>query len=115
MKKIINSFIPKGNIIITDGAVCYSWLNNTNSGYTHHGHKDFGEALDSTSHVGQLWNYLKSIIKKFIIIVQIIIFLSILEKQNGEEIKKNLLYITNSGNINLYNIDYISKSSYDII
>lgn len=58
MKKIINTLVPKGNIIITDGALYYFWLCNADSGYIHHvhnhGHGDFGQALDSTSHVEQL-------------------------------------------------------------
>ena len=97
MKKIINIFAPKGNIIITDDALCYSWLDNADSGYTHHfynhGHGDFGEALDSISHVEQLWNNLKPIIKKIDFIFQIIIFCSILENLSGEEIRKNLMAI----------------------
>lgn len=52
MEKIINSHIPKDNIIISDAATCYSWLNEINSGYTHHvhshGYGDFGENIDST-------------------------------------------------------------------
>ena len=34
MKKIINTLVQKGNIIITDVALCYSWLDNAASGYT---------------------------------------------------------------------------------
>ena len=54
MKKIIKILVLKGNIIITDGSLCYSWLDNADSGYTYyvhkHGHGDFGQALDSISH-----------------------------------------------------------------
>ena len=28
MKKIINFFVAKGNIIVTDRASCYNWLND---------------------------------------------------------------------------------------
>lgn len=67
MKKIIQTLVSTGNIIITDAALCYNWLNDIISGYTHHahnhGHGEFGEGLDSTSHIEQLWHHLKSLIK----------------------------------------------------
>ena len=34
IKKIICFHIPIGSIIITDGAMCYKWLDSPNSGYT---------------------------------------------------------------------------------
>lgn len=53
MKKIIKSHIPNENIIIIDAENCYSWSNNSTSGYTHHihnlGHGDFGQNIDSTN------------------------------------------------------------------
>ena len=67
MKKIIQTLVPTGNIIITDAALCYNWLNDINSGYTHHvhnqGHGEFVAGLDFTSHIEQLWHHLKSLIK----------------------------------------------------
>lgn len=58
MEKIINSHIERGNIIISDVATCYSWLDEINRGYTHHvhnhGHSDFMANNDSTSHIEQL-------------------------------------------------------------
>jgi transposase-like protein len=63
MKKIITTLIPKGNRIITDAAACYNWLNDPDSGYEHsvhnHGHGNFGEGMDSTSHIEQLWHNIK--------------------------------------------------------
>ena len=123
----VNTYVPKGNIIITDGALCYSWLDNVDSGYTHHvhnhGHGDFGEALDSTSHVEQLWNNLKSIIKKIYFFIpnnNFVLYLRESEwRRNQKKFDSNknimtsfeetLQYIDNSGNINLYDIDYLSK------
>ena len=82
MKKIIKSHIPNGNIITTDTANCYSWQNNSTSGYTHHVHNlgqgDFAQNIDSTSHIEQLWHNLKAIIKKiyyFIPGINFILFL----------------------------------------
>ena len=58
MEKIITILIPNGNIIISDAASCYSWLDDNHSDYVHHihnhGHGNFGENIDSTSHIEQL-------------------------------------------------------------
>ena len=68
MKKLIERLVPKGNRIVTDNAACYNFLNRFDSGYNHsihtHGHGDFGEGLDSTSHIEQLWQHLKQLIKE---------------------------------------------------
>ena len=54
IKKIITENIPKGNIIIIDSALYYSWLNQPFSDYVHsvhnHGHGDFGFWFDYISH-----------------------------------------------------------------
>ena len=67
MKNIINRYIPKGNIIVTDDFASYRWLDDPSSGYAHsvhnHGHGNFGSGLDSTSHIEALWSNLKSLIK----------------------------------------------------
>lgn len=61
IKKILTKFI------VTDGALCYLWLDDPNNGYEYsvhnHGHRDFGYASDSTSHIESLWANLKSLIK----------------------------------------------------
>ena len=68
MKRLIERLVPKGNRIVTDNAACYNFLNRFDSGYNHsihtHGHGDFGEGLDSSSHIEQLWQYLKQLIKE---------------------------------------------------
>jgi len=127
MKKIINTFVPKGNIIITDGALCYSCLDNADSGYTHHfhnhGHDDFDETLDSISHAEQLWNNLKSIIKKIYFYIpnnNFVLYLRESEWRRNQKkfddnknimtsFEEDLKYNNNNGNINLYDIDYLSK------
>ena len=38
IKNIITGLIPRGNIIITDGALCYNWLDEKNSSHVHHIH-----------------------------------------------------------------------------
>ena len=85
MKKIINSFLPKGNIIITDGLLCYSWLDNADSGYIHHVHNhwhgNFGEWIRNKKFDGT-----KCIKTSF---------------------EETLKYIDNSGNINLYDLEYL--------
>ena len=67
IKNNITNYIPRGNIIITDGALCYQWLNDASNGYVHsvynHGHGTFCYNLDSTSHIESLWSNLQSIIK----------------------------------------------------
>ena len=67
MKNIINRYIPRGNIIVTDDFSSYRWLDDPSSGYVHsvhnHGHGNFGSGLDSTSHIEALWSNLKSLIK----------------------------------------------------
>ena len=64
IKKIVTEFIPKGNTILTDGALCYLWMDDPNNGYG-----DFGYALDSTSHIESLWANLKSLIKSIYSII----------------------------------------------
>lgn len=67
IKKIILNLIPKGNNIVTDGFMCYRWLDDPFRDYEHSMHKncqgDFGTRLDSTSQVGQLFSHLKQLIK----------------------------------------------------
>ena len=62
MIKIITTFNPKGNIIISDDALYYSSLDDNHCGYEHHGHCDFEANKESTSNIEQLWYHLKSII-----------------------------------------------------
>ena len=66
MKKIIERLVPKGNRIVTDNAICYNFLTNVDSGYNQlihtHGHGDFEDGIDSTSHIEQLWKHLKQLI-----------------------------------------------------
>ena len=73
IKNIIINYIPKGNIIITDGAFCYQWLNDPSNDYVHsvhsHGHGDFCYGLDSTSHIESFWPNLKSIIKSIYTVI----------------------------------------------
>lgn len=58
IKNIITKYIPRGNIIITDGVLCYQWLTDPSNGYVHslynYGQGDFGYGLDSTSHIESL-------------------------------------------------------------
>ena len=67
LKTFIKKFIPRGNIIISDAWLGYSFLNDVNSGYIHsihvHGQNDFGFGLDSTSHVESIWGILKHELK----------------------------------------------------
>lgn len=55
MKKVIQTLVPTGNISVTDASLCYNWLYDINSDYTHHVHNhglgEFGAGLDSTSHI----------------------------------------------------------------
>lgn len=37
-KKINNNFVPTGNLIVTDGALFYNWLDIPQSGYKHSDH-----------------------------------------------------------------------------
>jgi len=90
MEKIISSHIAKGNIIKSGAATCYSWLDEINSGYTHHAHNnwhgDFGENIDSTSYKEQLWHNLKFYIKKINHLIpsnNLVLFL----RENDESIK----------------------------
>ena len=68
MKKLIERLVQKGNRIVTDNASCYNFLNHFGRGYNHsiytHGHGDFGEGSDSTSHFEQLCKKLKQLIKE---------------------------------------------------
>lgn len=63
MKNYITSLIPKGNKIINNVSTYYNWLNDADNGYKHsvhnHRHRNFGDGLDSTSHIEQLWHNLK--------------------------------------------------------
>lgn len=58
IKNIITKYIPKGNIIITDGILCYQWLTDPSNSYVqsvyNSGQGDFGYGLDSTSHIESL-------------------------------------------------------------
>ena len=76
-------------------------------------------------HVEQLWNNLKSIIKKIYFYIPnnnfVLYFRESEWRRNQKKIDSNknimssfeetLKYIDNSGNINLYDIDYLSKLS----
>lgn len=57
IKKIIKFFVPKGNIIVSDGEACYNWIDDPIHNYVHHvqnhGHADFGFSIDFTSHIEQ--------------------------------------------------------------
>ena len=104
-------------------------MDNADNGYIHHLHNyrhgDFGEALGSTSHIEQLWNNLKSIIKKIFFYIpnnNFVLYLRECEwRRNQKKFANNknimssfeeiLKYIDKSGNINLYDIDYLSKLS----
>ena len=55
MKNLIYSFIPEGNIIVTDAWSSYDFLDNPDSIYIRyrqvHRLRDWGEGLESTSHI----------------------------------------------------------------
>ena len=130
MEKIINSHIEKGNIIISDAATCYSWFDEINSGYTHHvhnhGHGDFGENIDSISHIEQLWHNLKFYIKKIYYLIpstNFVLFLKEAEWRRNqkkfdnkvpfESFEETLKYANNARNNKLYDVDYLKKLTFD--
>ena len=55
LEKFIKKYLEKGNTVITDGWLGYSFLDNGNSGYQHIKHLysggDFWSGFESTSHI----------------------------------------------------------------
>ena len=68
LKKIIQTHVKTGNYIVSDCWSGYLWIGRPFSGYIHsphnHGHVNFGQGYDSTSHIEGIWTYLKNIIKR---------------------------------------------------
>lgn len=95
IKNNICKYIPRGNIIITDGALCYQRLNDPFNDYVNslynYGHGGFGYGLDSTSHIDSLWSNLKSIIKLINTVIPCEIFSFILSEVEFRRNIKNLI------------------------
>ena len=133
MKKIIERLVPKGNRIVTDNAICYNFLTNVDSGYNHlihtHGHGDFEDGIDSTSHIEQLWKHLKQLITEIYNIIprnNFVLFLGEAEWRRNfskfdakkiseitafEDAAKYVYYV--SGTL-LYDMNYLLKLTADI-
>ena len=64
LKRFVEGYVKKGNIIATDGQQGYSFINQANSDYKHlsfnHGHGLFGEGINTTSHIESFWTFLKA-------------------------------------------------------
>ena len=67
LKNILEKHVLPGNIIVNDAWDVYFFLDDINSGYAHHvynhGRGNFGNGLDSTSHIESIWSEIKSTIK----------------------------------------------------
>ena len=76
--------LPKGNVIITDASLCLNFLDENNNRYFHHvynhGQGQFGEGIDSKSHIKQLWHNIKIIIKTIYYIIFSINFILFLRE-----------------------------------
>ena len=61
--------VGKGNNFVTDGWGPYGWMDEIGSGYFRiihiHGHHDFGNGDESSSHVESVWADLKLKIKSY--------------------------------------------------
>lgn len=118
---------------MTDNAACYNFLNNIDGGYKHsintHGHGDFGEGLDSTSHIEQLWNHLKYLIKEIYNVIpsnNFVLFLREVEwRRNYSKFDANkmpeisafedaAMYVYSVAGTKLYDKDYLLKLTADI-
>lgn len=68
LKYIIEKNIGSGNIIITDGWNCYSFLDAENSSYIHHSYNHggglFDYGIDTTSWIESIWAEIKLKIKQ---------------------------------------------------
>ena len=64
LKRFVEGYVKKGNIIVIDGWLGYSFLNQDNSGYQNlsfnHGYGLFGEGINTTSHIESFWAFLKT-------------------------------------------------------
>jgi hypothetical protein len=124
IKKIIGLHIPKGNTIITEGAMYYRWSDDPSSVYTHsmynHQQGNFGQGIDSTSHVEQLWAHLKHIIKSIYYVIPteyFVLFLREYEFRRNNIENKNIIndfeeiyeYIYDLYQTDFYEIDYHLK------
>ena len=87
---------------------------------------DFGENIDSTSHIEQLWHNLKFYIKKIYYLIQSNNFLLFLReaewrrnqkkfdyKDPFESFEETLKYVTNVWDNKLYDVDYLKKLTFD--
>ena len=130
IKKIITNLVPTSNKIVTDGAIIYNLLSNPQWGYEHsvhiHGHGDFGERVDSTSHIEQLWHNLKHIITSIYYIIpseKFVLFLLEAEfRRNTKKFSLNSLikefesicaYINNIAGCNFYDLNLLNKLTID--
>ena len=79
LEKFIRRMVPEGNNIVKDGWAGYNWMDSDDSGYRRyqhiHGHNDFGQGLESTSHIESIWSQLKSEIKGIYKTIQSLNFL----------------------------------------
>ena len=68
LKRFVEGYVKKGNIILIDCWLGYSFLYQGNSGYQHfsfnHGHDLLGEGINTTSHIESFWAFLKNKIKQ---------------------------------------------------
>lgn len=73
LEKFIRKYIPTGNYVITEGWSEYNFLERINSCYIRikhiHGRMDFGEGIESTSHIESILSTIKAKIKQTYIVI----------------------------------------------
>jgi len=127
LEKFIKKYLEKGNTVITDGWLGYSFLDNGDSCYQHikhlHGGGDFGTGLESTSHIEGLWGILKSKIKSTYMVIPNVNFMKFLRESEFKYKNRSLnnegkiaaffeafRMVYNTGEKNFHNNDFYSDS-----
>ena len=68
LKYFVERYIKRSNKIVSNFCAGYAFLNQSNSGYSHltfnHYQGQFGEGINSSSHMESFWAFLKNNIKK---------------------------------------------------